>query len=44
MKVYVKTYGCQMNLSDTEVISGILAKNGFSITQDLDDADIAILN
>lgn len=44
MKVYVKTYGCQMNLSDTEVISGILAKNGFSITQNLDDADIAILN
>jgi len=33
-----------MNLSDTEVISGILAKNGFSITQDLSDADIAILN
>ncbi len=42
--VYVETYGCQMNLADTELVLGILRKNGYSVTKTVDDADIILLN
>ncbi|HSD63532.1 MAG TPA: tRNA (N6-isopentenyl adenosine(37)-C2)-methylthiotransferase MiaB [Ignavibacteriaceae bacterium] len=42
--VYIETYGCQMNLADTEIVMGILQKNGFSITKSVDDADVVLLN
>lgn len=44
MKVFFKTYGCQMNINDTEIMSGILSKNGFEIVNCLEKADIVILN
>lgn len=44
LKVYVETYGCQMNLADTEIVLGIMNKSGFLPTQIVDDADVILLN
>ncbi|WP_041082826.1 tRNA (N6-isopentenyl adenosine(37)-C2)-methylthiotransferase MiaB [Thermotoga profunda] len=44
MKVFFKTYGCQMNINDTEIMSGILLENGFDIVASLQEADVVILN
>lgn len=43
-KVYIETYGCQMNLADTEIVLGILQNNGYSVTKHLDDADVVLVN
>lgn len=43
-KCYVKTYGCQGNLRDGEVIEGILVKLGYTPASELEDADIILLN
>jgi tRNA-2-methylthio-N6-dimethylallyladenosine synthase len=43
-KVYIETYGCQMNLADTEIVRGILQNKGFDRTDTADDADIVLLN
>jgi tRNA-2-methylthio-N6-dimethylallyladenosine synthase len=42
--VYIETYGCQMNLADTEIVLGILQHNGYSVTKNSDDADIILVN
>jgi len=43
-RVYIETYGCQMNLADSELVMGILNQNGFDISKDLNSADIVLLN
>ena len=43
-KVYIETYGCQMNLSDTEIVSAIIAKSGMKIIEKPDEADVILLN
>lgn len=43
-KFYVRTYGCQMNEHDSEKIKGMLNSVGFSLTENINDADIIILN
>lgn len=43
-KVYLETYGCQMNVNDSEVVASILLANGFSITQDINQADVILIN
>lgn len=43
-KVYIETYGCQMNLADTEIVLGILQNNGYSVTKHSDEADIILVN
>ncbi|MBI5325336.1 MAG: tRNA (N6-isopentenyl adenosine(37)-C2)-methylthiotransferase MiaB [Ignavibacteriae bacterium] len=43
-KVYIETYGCQMNFSDTEIVSSILINSGFSVINNPDDADAILLN
>jgi tRNA-2-methylthio-N6-dimethylallyladenosine synthase len=43
-RVFVKTYGCQMNVYDTERMVEALASDGYSETQILDDADVVLLN
>jgi tRNA-2-methylthio-N6-dimethylallyladenosine synthase len=43
-KVYIETYGCQMNLNDTEIVASILNKSGYIITDDAVTADIIFLN
>lgn len=42
--VYIETYGCQMNLADSELIMGILKKQGYEITKELEDANVILLN
>uniref|UniRef100_A0A7S1PI37 Threonylcarbamoyladenosine tRNA methylthiotransferase n=1 Tax=Percolomonas cosmopolitus TaxID=63605 RepID=A0A7S1PI37_9EUKA len=42
--VYLKTYGCSHNQSDSEYMAGLLAESGYAITDDFDDADIYLLN
>ena len=42
--VYIETYGCQMNLADSEVVGGILAKEGYGFTQDMSQADVILVN
>ncbi|MCX5711326.1 MAG: tRNA (N6-isopentenyl adenosine(37)-C2)-methylthiotransferase MiaB [Candidatus Omnitrophica bacterium] len=42
--LYIRTFGCQMNVRDTEVISGLLLKAGFKLVEKPDNADIVILN
>ncbi len=43
-RVYIETYGCQMNVADSEVIAGILSKEGYGFTQDLSEADVILVN
>ena len=42
--IYIETYGCQMNLADTEIVMGILKSNGYEITQTAEDANVILLN
>lgn len=44
MKFYIETYGCQMNIYDSEIICSILLKSGFIKTSNLKKADIILLN
>ena len=43
-KVFVRTYGCQMNVYDSERMTDVLAPEGFQSTDDMEDADLVILN
>lgn len=43
-KLYLESYGCQMNFSDSEVVASILAKEGFETTRNVDEADVVLLN
>jgi hypothetical protein len=43
-KVYMETFGCQMNVSDSEIISSILKSNGYTMTTDITDAQVILTN
>jgi tRNA-2-methylthio-N6-dimethylallyladenosine synthase len=43
-KLYLESYGCQMNFSDSEVVASILTNEGFSTTRNVDEADVILLN
>ena len=43
-KVYIETYGCQMNVADTEVVFSILGAEGFGRTEDIAQADVNMAN
>ena len=43
-KMYIESYGCQMNFSDSEIVASILTKEGFSTTPNIEDADIVFVN
>ncbi|MEZ4756349.1 MAG: radical SAM protein [Flavobacteriales bacterium] len=43
-KVYIESYGCQMNVSDSEVVASILAKDGYTPVQSAEEADLVLLN
>ncbi|MBC8416433.1 MAG: hypothetical protein H8E11_08390, partial [Candidatus Cloacimonetes bacterium] len=38
MKVFIETYGCQMNVADSELVASILNKKDFTIVDNIDDA------
>ena len=41
---YIETYGCQMNVADSEVVGSILKMDGFSLTTDISDANLIFIN
>ena len=44
LKYYLKTYGCQMNVADGEIVDAILLKSHFTKTDDIDIADVILFN
>lgn len=42
--VYIETYGCQMNVADSEVVASILEMDGFVLTDNADNADLVLIN
>ena len=42
--VYIQTHGCTANLSDSEIMMGLLTKAGFHIVNNMEDSDVNILN
>jgi tRNA-2-methylthio-N6-dimethylallyladenosine synthase len=42
--IYIETYGCQMNLADTEIVLGILKDYGYELTKEIGNADVVLLN
>jgi len=42
--LYIESYGCAMNFSDSEIVASILAKEGFNTTQKLENADLVLVN
>ena len=44
MKIFIETYGCQMNVADSELVASILTKTNFKIAENIDEADIIIFN
>lgn len=43
-KIYIETYGCQMNVGDSEVIFSILGKEGYERTESMNEADVILAN
>jgi tRNA-2-methylthio-N6-dimethylallyladenosine synthase len=43
-KLYIESYGCQMNFSDSEIVASILLDNGFITTGDFNEADVIFIN
>jgi tRNA-2-methylthio-N6-dimethylallyladenosine synthase len=43
-KLYIESYGCQMNFSDSEIVASIMKENGFDTTSDYEQADVIFLN
>ncbi|MBD0256970.1 MAG: tRNA (N6-isopentenyl adenosine(37)-C2)-methylthiotransferase MiaB [Cytophagales bacterium] len=43
-KLYIESYGCQMNFSDSEIVTAILQESGFDTTSDFQKADVILLN
>jgi len=43
-KLYVESYGCQMNFSDSEVVASIMTSQGYETTRNAEDADVVLIN
>ncbi len=43
-KLYIETYGCQMNVGDSEIVVSIMQEEGYRYTESLDEADIVLIN
>ena len=43
-KLFIETYGCQMNVADSEVIASVMKMAGYDVTEQLDEADAVFLN
>lgn len=43
-KLYIETYGCQMNVADSEVVAAVMAERGYAITTDQQEADAIFIN
>lgn len=43
-KLFIETYGCQMNVADSEVVASVMEMDGYTVTDTLDDADAVFVN
>lgn len=43
-KFYIESYGCAMNFNDSEIVAAIMEKEGFGLTENLDEADLVFVN
>lgn len=43
-KLYIESYGCQMNFSDSEIVASILKEHGFQTTKNIEEADVIFVN
>ena len=43
-KLFIQSYGCAMNFSDSEIVASILNKEGYSITNNIDNSDLILIN
>ena len=43
-KIFIETYGCQMNVADSELVVSVMLNNGFSVTDKINEADIIFIN
>ena len=43
-KLYIESYGCQMNFSDSEIVASVLGNEGYTTTTNMDEADLIFLN
>ena len=43
-RVYIETYGCQMNVSDSELMLGVLAREGYTAAAEPSEADVVLVN
>jgi tRNA-2-methylthio-N6-dimethylallyladenosine synthase len=43
-KLYIESYGCQMNFSDSEIVASVLGDEGYTTTTKLEEADLVFLN
>ncbi len=43
-KLFIESYGCAMNFSDSEIVASILSEQGFNTTQKLEEADLVLVN
>jgi len=43
-KLYIESYGCQMNFSDSEIVTSIMSKEGFETTSQIENADLILIN
>ena len=43
-KLFIETYGCQMNVADSEVVAYIMKMDGYAVTDKIEDADAIFVN
>ena len=43
-RLFVETYGCQMNIGDTEIVVSIMQGEGYVYTEHIDEADVVLIN
>ena len=43
-RIYIETYGCQMNFADSEIVGAILLKHNHQIVTDIQQADVVLIN
>ncbi|MEM7819275.1 MAG: tRNA (N(6)-L-threonylcarbamoyladenosine(37)-C(2))-methylthiotransferase [Candidatus Aenigmatarchaeota archaeon] len=44
MNIYIETYGCSNNIAESQIMAGLLTRSGFSVINDIENADIIIVN
>ena len=43
-KLYVETYGCQMNFADTEIVNGVMSSHGYITTENIEESNVILVN